>query len=118
MNTRIFLQNTGACVIDIFIGMYGEELGITRTYFKCLAKEYYKQFNIDWTVDDGISPRCVNSICEKYDISHYVNSICEKYDISHYVFDISKNCFVENISKIEIIKHQFILLLIIIYILF
>ena len=59
-----FLQNTGTCVIDNFIGMYGEELGITRKYFKCLVKEYYKQFNINWTVDDGISPRCVNSICE------------------------------------------------------
>jgi hypothetical protein len=54
--------------------------------FKCLVKEYYKQFNIDWTVDGGISPRCVNSICKKYDISHYV-------------FDISKKSFVQNISK-------------------
>ena len=34
-----FLQNTGTCVIDNFIGMYGEELGITRKYFKCLVKE-------------------------------------------------------------------------------
>ena len=44
--------------------MYGKELGITRKYFICLVKEYYKQFNINWTVDDGISSRCVNSICE------------------------------------------------------
>jgi hypothetical protein len=44
--------------------MYGKELGITRKYFKCLVKEYYKQFNINWTVDDGISPRCVYSICK------------------------------------------------------
>jgi hypothetical protein len=28
-----FLQNTGTCVIDNFIGMYVEELGITRKYF-------------------------------------------------------------------------------------
>jgi hypothetical protein len=27
-----FLQNTGTCVIDNFIGMYGEELGITRKF--------------------------------------------------------------------------------------
>jgi hypothetical protein len=66
--------------------MYGEALGITRKYFKCLVKEYYKQYIINWTVEDGISPRCVNSICEKYDISHYV-------------LDISKNCFIKPISK-------------------
>ena len=28
-----FLQNNGTCVIDNFIGMYGEALGITRKYF-------------------------------------------------------------------------------------
>jgi hypothetical protein len=31
-----FLQNTGTCVIDSFIGMYGKELGITRKYLECL----------------------------------------------------------------------------------
>ncbi len=37
-------------------------------------------------VDNGISPKCV---C----------SICEKYDIAHYAFDVKKNCFIKNISK-------------------
>ena len=86
MSTRIFLQNNGTCVIDNFIGMYGEALGITRKYFKCLVKEYYKQYNINWTVEDGISPKCVSSICEKYDIAHYA-------------FDVKKNCFIKNISQ-------------------
>ena len=81
-----FLQNNGTCVIDNFIGLYGESLGITRKYFKCLVKEYYKQYNINWTVEDGISPKCVSSICEKYDIAHYA-------------FDVNKNCFIKNISK-------------------
>jgi hypothetical protein len=72
--------------------MYGEALGITRKYFKCLVKEYYKQYKINWTAEDGISPRCVNSICENYDLSHNV-------------FDISKKCFIKIFQKIEIIKH-------------
>ncbi len=46
-----FLQNNGTCVIDNFIGMYGEALVITRKYFKGLVKEYYKQYNIKWTVE-------------------------------------------------------------------
>jgi len=83
---KYFLQNNGTCVIDNFIGLYGESLGITKKYFKCLVKEYYKQYNINWTVEDGISPKCVSSICEKYDIAHYA-------------FDVKKNCFIKHISR-------------------
>ena len=81
-----FLQNNGTCVIDNFIGMYGEALKITRDNFKCLVKEYYKQYDINWTVEDGISPKCVSSICQKFDIAHYA-------------FDVKKNCFIKNISR-------------------
>ncbi len=51
-----------------------------------MCQEYYNQYNVNWTVENGISPRCVNSICEKYDIAHYV-------------FDISKNKCIKNISN-------------------
>ncbi len=51
-----------------------------------MVKDNNKPDNIYWTVGDGITPRCVNSICEKYDISHNV-------------FDISKIYFIKHISK-------------------
>ena len=41
---------------------------------------------MDWTEENGISPKCLNAICDKYDIAHYA-------------FDVNKNCFIKNISK-------------------
>jgi hypothetical protein len=49
------------CVIDNFIGMYGEELKITREYFIDMCQEYYKEIYFNWNTEYGISPRCVNS---------------------------------------------------------
>jgi hypothetical protein len=40
-----FLQKTGTCVEDNFIGMYGEELKLTRDKFIDMCKEYYKNKN-------------------------------------------------------------------------
>ena len=62
-----YLQDTGTCVIDNFIGMYGEELKLTRDTFIVMCREYHDQ---NWTPDYGVSPRCVNSICEKYNITY------------------------------------------------
>jgi hypothetical protein len=81
-----FLENKGTCVIDNFVGMYGQELNITREKFIAMCQEYYKEINFNWNIEYGISPRCVNWIRDKYDIAHYV-------------FDISKQCFIKNISK-------------------
>ncbi len=53
------LQNNGTCVFDNFIGMC-EKLKVTRDNFVDMVKEYYKQYNIHWTVEDGISPKCVS----------------------------------------------------------
>jgi hypothetical protein len=78
-----FLQDTGTCVIDNFIGMYGKELKLTRDGFITMCKEYNDQ---NWTPEYGVSPRCVNSICEKYDIGHYS-------------FDVNKSCFIKNTSN-------------------
>jgi hypothetical protein len=107
---REFLKNTGTCVVDNFMGMYGEKLDkyisyflessesntqiddytryflesdatvnlylsgrlkITRYKFIDLRKEYYKNKNQCWYLEHGITPQCVNSICGKYDITHY-----------------------------------------------
>jgi hypothetical protein len=81
-----FLQNTGTCVVDNFIGMYGKELKLTRDKFIDMCKEYYNNKNHCWSVEHGISPQCVNSICEKYDITHYC-------------LDVHKSIIIKNISK-------------------
>jgi 5-methylcytosine-specific restriction enzyme A len=83
---REFLQNTGTCVVDNFIGMYGEELKLTRDKFIDLCKEYYNNKNQPWYLEHGITPQCVNSICEKYDITHYC-------------LDVHKSIIIKNISK-------------------
>jgi 5-methylcytosine-specific restriction enzyme A len=81
-----FLQNTGTCVVDNFIGMYGQELKLTRDKFIDMCKEYYNNKNQCWSVEHGITPQCVNSICEKYDITHYC-------------LDVHKSVIIKSLSK-------------------
>jgi 5-methylcytosine-specific restriction enzyme A len=83
---REFLQNTGTCVVDNFIGMYGQELKLTRDKFIDMCKEYYNNKNQCWSVEHGITPQCVNSICEKYDITHYC-------------LDVHKSVIIKSLSK-------------------
>ena len=44
--------------------MCSEELKITREIFIDVCQDYCKEFNNNKTVENGISPRSVNSICE------------------------------------------------------
>ncbi len=104
MITGIVLQNNGTCIVDNIIGMYGKKLKITRDKFTDMFRGYYQQYNINWMADNGISPKCVTSICEKYDIAHYA-------------FDVKK-CFIKHISRNNNYKALVYLLLIIICILF
>ena len=83
---REFLQNTGTCVVDNFIGMYGKELKLTRDKFIDMCKEYYKNKNQCWSLEHGITPQCVNNICEKYDITHYC-------------LDVHKSVIIKSLSK-------------------
>jgi 5-methylcytosine-specific restriction endonuclease McrA len=81
-----FLQNTGTCVVDNFIGMYGEKLKLSRDKFIDMCKEYYNNKNQCWSLEHGITPQCVNSICEKYDITHYC-------------LDVHKSVIIKSLSK-------------------
>ena len=88
-------QKFGTCVIDNFIGIYGEKLKITRDQLINIIKKYYNEsssgldagLNIDeWEICDGVDPLCLQHICEMFDLSHYA-------------YDVTKNCFLKHISK-------------------
>jgi len=83
------------CVINNFIGMY-PELDLTREQLITLCERFYNpscglDANDDedvkkWTIDDGVSPKCINNLCEKFDITHYA-------------YDAQQKCFIKNISR-------------------
>jgi hypothetical protein len=76
-------ESDGTCVIDNFIGMYGEELKLTREGFLKLHENYYDSIDL-WK--QGITPE-------------FLEFICKFYDISHYAYDINNECFMKYISK-------------------
>ena len=55
-----------------------------------MCEEYYRINSIDdedvWTVEQGVTPACLQSICMKYKISHYA-------------YDIYNKCFLKNIGN-------------------
>ena len=81
-----YLQNTGTCVVDNFLGMYGKELKLDKGKFVHLCQEYYKNKNECWCLEHGITPQCVNTICQKLDITHYC-------------FDVNKSIIIQHLSK-------------------
>jgi len=104
------LKNNGFCVLDQFIGIYGEKIKhLTKEYFVDLcykvrgeqqpAKKEISALDVGiegieddddrpdaWKISDGVSP-------------DMLRKICEIEDISHYCFDITRKCFSKYVSK-------------------
>jgi hypothetical protein len=88
-------QEFGTCVIDNFIGMYGNKLKMSRALFIDLIRDYYSNnaspldhgtTSDEWVESDGVCPKALQYICEKYDIGHYC-------------YDVTNNCVMKHISK-------------------
>ena len=88
----------GQCVINNFIGMY-PELELTRNELIKQCNRFYNpscglDFGLDdndddnqkWSIEDGISSKCIQQICKNYDITHYA-------------YDAQENCFMKYVSK-------------------
>ncbi len=73
-----FLQTDkefGTCVIDNIVGMYEKSLGITREMFIDFCSKYYTSpldiNSFEWDESGGVDANCLQTFCEKYDVSHY-----------------------------------------------
>jgi hypothetical protein len=94
-----FLRHHDECVIDNFIGVYGDKIKkLTRESLIQQISDYYnpnsaldegidiKHDASTWSLQDGVTPECIDYLCRKYDISHYA-------------YDILQKCFMKYISK-------------------
>ena len=81
------------CVINNFIGMY-PELNLSRHELITLCERFYNPSSglddnddeIKWTIEDGVSPKCINKLCQKFDITHYAH-------------DAQQKCFMKHVSR-------------------
>ena len=89
------LKNAGFCVDDQFLGVYGCDApkGIKRLTKECFNQLCYESLCVfddlempNWKPEDGKTPAMLQYVCEKFDISHYA-------------FDITRKCFLKNLSK-------------------
>ena len=89
---------SGECVINNFIGMY-PELELTRDELIKQCSSFYNpsrglDFGLDdnddekkmWSIHDGVCAKCVQTLCQKFDITHYA-------------YDAQEKCFIKHISK-------------------
>jgi hypothetical protein len=89
------LKHDGYCVIDNFVGTYNNPNSkrrmkkMTREFFiqECYLTMYPRlEFDNKWTPEMGVTPAMILAICQKYDLTCYA-------------FDVTKECFLKNISK-------------------
>lgn len=78
------LKNTGYCVVDNFVGVYGQKIKkVTREWFIEQCKKYA---NKEWKIEHGVTPGMLESICKQCDISCYG-------------FDVTRTCFSKFVSQ-------------------
>ena len=85
-----FLQDKNECVIDNFLGVYGPL--IKKLNRESLLRDISNFYNgpssaldeglevnkSEWSIEDGVTPLCIEYLCKKYHISHYAYDICNK----------------------------------------
>jgi hypothetical protein len=91
---RTNLKHDGYCVIDNFVSTYNNPNSkrrlkkMTREFFiqECYKTVYPRlEFNNKWTPENGVTPAMLFEICKKFDLTCYS-------------FDVTRKCFLKNIS--------------------
>ena len=94
-------KKTGMCVFDNFLGVYSSHIKkLTREKLKELCRQFFNKpqrdengipileaedesddedENLYWEPEKGISPACLQFICQKYNMTHYVYDITNQF---------------------------------------